>query len=38
VTLDDGGDTELMLQGLPAEAGKLNGIPVLRKERRKTGG
>ena len=32
MTLDDGGDTELMLQGLPAEAGKLNGIPVLRKD------
>jgi hypothetical protein len=30
VTLDDGGGAELMLQGLPADAGKLKGIPVLR--------
>jgi hypothetical protein len=30
VTLDDGGGAELMLQGLPADAGKLKRIPVLR--------
>ncbi len=29
VTLDDGSGAELMLQGLPADAGKLKGIPVL---------